>query len=965
MGTIKLIIKFVLLITITLSINYLFASEKMVYYRDDFEDGNAEQWKIDDRWQILTDRKENHFISASGPTWASFIDSKITPCNSLRLKIQMLKGQVQIHYCISKLGNYIIRFNNNGIFLLKKSTLKQHSLLASSVQALPYTTWNLVEIQREKSIVKIIVNGKMALSYLDRSPLVWGLTAIEVTKNSIAYFDDLAFATLSTQHVFRNIWFSTGGPSGGLGYDIRIHPSNYNIMFVTDNPSGVNKSYDRGKTWYQKNDSITTRWGPSSDGIPVFCLTIDPNYPDVVWAGTQYHKDIYRSTDCGETWEMRCNGIAEDDSISFRGFAVNPQNSDIVFAAGQVQSTKIKGRQFFVSKGVIYRTSDSGLHWRKVYVPNDSSLFRVLLFNPRHPDTMYCSSGIFDAEAFNANPDTNHLYAGGVGIIRSIDGGNSWHMINVRIKNLHVGFLDMNPLNPQTLYAAAHNGPNSDIVPGALYKTTNGGDSWKDVTTGKQLLSGEVLSEGDRFSVIAVSPSDTNIVYAASEGGFYRSNDAGKSWSKFVKPDEGDWGTSWGPPGILGGVSIGIVVHPDSSNKVYVNNYGGGVFMSRDGGETWTNYSRGYSGSDIRDTEVDPKDSNHIYVTGISGPFYSHDGGETWPGMANQWGIKLNWDLAVFPDSTTHLLGSGDVSFRIIKSRDGGQSWYETYNFDIAKRIHHLDVDENSRDYFASIVVSPSDPNVVYAGSRKRDTVGWYHPISDSSFGVFKSFNRGEHWHYLGRNMPGTKIINVIAVHPNNSDTVFVGTYLDGFLKSTDGGRHWTMNNTGIESTTLDVRSIAIDPQNPKIIYIGMGTEGAGIFKSVDGGESWKSANNGVNLECPSYLMAIGRTPVGMDLTQPRKAYVLNYYHVSWTTILSIVIDPTDPHYVYACDLEQGVYMSDNKGESWSLMNDGLTYRAVTDLSISADGKILYAGTSGGGVFKLYISHPLRAYIIE
>ena len=116
----------------------------------------------------------------------------------------------------------------------------------------------------------------------------------------------------------------------------QIHPLDKNILFVTDNPSGVNKSFDKGTTWTQRNQGITTRTGPSRDGIPVFSLTIDPNNPNIVWAGTQSAKGIYKSIDGGETWVKKDKGVIEGDEISFRNFAVHPRNSNIVFAGAEI-----------------------------------------------------------------------------------------------------------------------------------------------------------------------------------------------------------------------------------------------------------------------------------------------------------------------------------------------------------------------------------------------------------------------------------------------------------------------------------------------------------------------------------------------------------------------------------------------------------------------------------------------------
>src|ERR1041384_8260687 len=94
-------------------------------------------------------------------------------------------------------------------------------------------------------------------------------------------------------------WIKVGGPIGGLGYNIRIHPTNNNIMFVTDAFSGVQRSTDGGQTWQAANTGIDTRVGPSLDAIPVFSLTIDAQNPNTVWVGTQGIRGLFKSTDGG------------------------------------------------------------------------------------------------------------------------------------------------------------------------------------------------------------------------------------------------------------------------------------------------------------------------------------------------------------------------------------------------------------------------------------------------------------------------------------------------------------------------------------------------------------------------------------------------------------------------------------------------------------------------------------------
>src|SRR5439155_6857086 len=102
-------------------------------------------------------------------------------------------------------------------------------------------------------------------------------------------------------------------------------------MYVTDGYAGVHTSTDGGRTWVSINQGIDARVGPSNDHIPAFCITIDPNNPDVLWVGMQEFRGVYRSPNGGATWEKRTSSIVEEFGLTVRGIAVQPGNSDLVY----------------------------------------------------------------------------------------------------------------------------------------------------------------------------------------------------------------------------------------------------------------------------------------------------------------------------------------------------------------------------------------------------------------------------------------------------------------------------------------------------------------------------------------------------------------------------------------------------------------------------------------------------------
>ena len=216
-------------------------------------------------------------------------------------------------------------------------------------------------------------------------------------------------------------------------------------MFVSDNPSGVNKSIDGGNTWNAANNGITVKGGSSGDAIPIFSLTIDPNNPDIIWTGTQNMRGIFKSTDCGNTWTKMDNGVKEWNEITFRGFAVKPGNSNIVFAGAEITTSKL-GKEFNCTKGKIYKTIDGGKNWKPVW--QGDNLARIIIFDHENPDILYASTGIFDREAWNTR---------GEGVLKSTDHGKTWKQINNGLENLFIGFLEMHPQNRNILMCAAGN----------------------------------------------------------------------------------------------------------------------------------------------------------------------------------------------------------------------------------------------------------------------------------------------------------------------------------------------------------------------------------------------------------------------------------------------------------------------------------------------------------------------------
>jgi len=240
-----------------------------------------------------------------------------------------------------------------------------------------------IEIVGSGQHLRFLVDGELEWEYTDPNPLSGGTFAFETLEDSAAFIDDIrVFGQASNTSL---TWVRTGGPLGGLGYDVRMRPDNPDMMYVTDAWAGIFISTDGGQTWHPSNQGINTRTGESGDAIPVFSLTIDPHVHDTIWIGTQNVRGIFKSTDAGQTWVEKDNGIVENEGITFRGFTVDPRSSDIVYAAAEISSyawssQPQQGREFDKTKGVVYKTIDGGENWTAVWRGNN--LARYIWIDP-------------------------------------------------------------------------------------------------------------------------------------------------------------------------------------------------------------------------------------------------------------------------------------------------------------------------------------------------------------------------------------------------------------------------------------------------------------------------------------------------------------------------------------------------------------------------------------------------------
>ena len=889
-----------MLLLLSLLIVLLFFSSigltQTVLFQDDFEDGNADDWILESGWQV-EDEDGNFILSGTGHSFAKTGDTSWRNYRfKTKLKLMDNNSSVHVNYRVyNNCERYFIDFYSQGLFLSKTAPCETQTELVSVNVSYDTNKWYTIEVAGDEGNIKVYVDNILKIDYTDNDPLYAGSISFETLDNSHVHFDDVVVAT--NDPISETKWVSTGGPLGGLGYDVRIHPANKNIMFVTDNNAGVVRSDNAGGTWYQTNSGISIRSGHTGDAINIFSLTIDPNDPNTIWAGTNGEGSafgVFKSTDGGDSWAMKKNGITLEDAegLIFRGFTIQKGNSNIVYVQSEVETSE-QGREFILVKGRVYKTNDGGESWQLIWEGNN--LARYLIIDPANSEVLYMSTGIFDREAYNS--DCNNGISGGVGVLKSTDGGETWASINNGLTDLYVGSLRMHPSNSKILFAATGNGACSgqyegNIVSG-LFRTQNGGSSWSKVIGG-------AISTTVNFS-----PSNPDIVYAGDANAFYRSEDGGLTWSTF------DRGGVWGPPGIRAGFPIDVTIDPDNPYLLYANNYGGGVFRSTDGAETWEDWSKGYSGAEIHKVCIPAANTSTVFAIGRSGPFVSYNYENDWKGIANG-DAKSNaewYSVAVHPVNSNIILITDEHQGVIFRSTDGGNDFTEVFRHSGADASN-----PDQRQGFKTLVFSPSNPNVVYAGlARDRKNI-----LSSSPYGtvICKSTDAGVTFSEMTSDIDGYNV-NELIVDSNNVNIVYAATS-NGVYKSTDGAKSY-IHFHSLGNPNIEALSVAFQQTN----YLIAGEIENGIWISEDDGTTWTGPHNG-----------------GFNSSNPY--------------ITAIIFDPDNHNTVYASDLYSGIYQSADKGNTWSPFPDsemsGLTVRAVKDIVMNKE--VIYGATQGGGVFR-------------
>lgn len=683
------------------------------------------------------------------------------------------------------------------------------------------------------------------------------------------------------------------------------------------------------------------------------------NDPLVFYFGAA-HGGVWKTTDAGLNWRNVSDGFIEFPAIG--ALDVSLSNPDVIFA-GTGEGVP---RQFISPGNGVYKSADGGDTWTHVGLEDTRHIARLRV-HPDNPDIVYVAAM---GDMFGPNPDR--------GIYRTADGGASWERVLYKGETTGGVDVSIDTANPRVILASMNHhvsypwdeesgGPTS-----GLFKSTDGGDTWIDITRNPGMPKGLVGKIG-----VAISPAQSSRVYAfieadAGAGGIYRSDDGGSTWQRtYTDPGKMEIPNSYNH----------ITADTQDPDVVYLQPITG-LHKSMDAGRTFERVPM--ENWDPHALWIDPDDPRRIIEGGDGGASVSLNGGESWSSLRNQPTADL-LSLAVDDREPYWVYAAqNDNSHIAIPSRsdDPSIAWPHYVALPVGEGGH--------------TAVTP-DGSVVYANDRSRTV------RIDRASGQAPQISVWPEWVF------GTPVEDIryrfyysfpILLSAHEPGTLY--TAAQYVFRSTDEGKSWqqissdlTRNRREVMGETSGgpissnasslfhtsvIRTLAESPLIPGELWAG--SDDSNVQVSRDGGQSW------LNVSPPDLPEWTTITSIDVSAHQPGTVYVAGERHrvsdrepylyktrdygKTWQRItdgirendFSWVVreDPVRPGLLYA-GTETGAYISFDDGEAWQSLQGNLPPAMVMHMRVKDDD--LVVATHGRGIWILDNISSLRAVTAE
>jgi photosystem II stability/assembly factor-like uncharacterized protein len=692
---------------------------------------------------------------------------------------------------------------------------------------------------------------------------------------------------------------------------------------------------------------------------------------------------LWKTTDGGENWFPVTDG--QISSASVGAVAVSESNPDIVFI-GTGESCI---RNNIMPGDGVYKSTEGGKTWTHVGFEGVDAISKIRI-HPTNPDIIYVA-----AFGKYSEPSAER------GVFKSTDGGKTWRKVLYRDDKTGAIDMSIDPNDPSVIYAALWEAYRNEYHmssggPGSgLFKSTDGGETWKEITRAPGMPSGVVGRIG-----VALSPANPKRVYALVEndsGGLFRSDDAGATW-KLVNDNRAIRQRAF--------YYTHVFADPKNADVVYVENTS--LFRSKDGGKT-TEAIRGTHG-DFHDLWIDPDDPEHLVVGNDGGGAVSMNTGGRW--TDEDYPTGQFYHVATTSHIPYHVCGAQQDNSTLCIPFDWNVRAFEAAQRSRADSANGDDDDDergaSPSDITAGgmalaydagggepgyIAPDPRDPELFYSGTNNGGYIDKYNRRTGQSREV-----NPYPWFYSGE--PSKDIRErwqwtfPIIFSPLDSKTLYTSS--QRLWRTTDGGQTWTALSGDLTRhdpktqgksggpITGDMNGpevygviFSVGPSKKDINVIWTGSDDGLVYVTRNGGKSWTNVTpKGMpdfgrvsQIDASAFDVGTAYISVRRPLFDDFAPYIFRTtdYGKSWTKIVNGIRPDAyvhavreDPHrrgLLYAAT-QHGVYVSYDDGSSWQSLTLNLPDIPLVDLAVE-DNELVVA-SHGRGFWVLDNVAPLR-----